>query len=105
MSERVSVLLRGIAFRRGAIPLFGETAIPPPQSLDADFRSLLEDLNQLDGLDFTSRSKLLEACWSCARSDQRLSLGEIETLRALHCALDCPMPPIRPEIHPSQRQA
>ena len=83
---------RAKAFTNGATKLFGRS-IPFIENARGDFRSVFRALKFLDGLDFGSRGKFLEACWHCAATDGVITAGEREMMRAIHCALDCPMPP------------
>jgi Zn-dependent protease with chaperone function len=50
------------------------------------------------------RRTFLEACAECAAHDRRFELAEIELLRAMAEALDCPMPPVLGGVSPALRQ-
>ncbi len=80
------------AYTRAATSLFG-SAKPFVENIGKDHRALRNALTALDGLDFRSKAKVLRACWECAETDGTITLAETEMLRAVHCALDCPMPP------------
>ena len=42
------------------------------------------------------KRRVLSACVTCASSNDRISIGEAELLRAISAGLDCPMPPFLP---------
>jgi Zn-dependent protease with chaperone function/uncharacterized tellurite resistance protein B-like protein len=79
------------AYSKGSRKLFGRDVLFI-ENKRPDFRSVYQALNLLDGLKFQERQKVLEACWECALTDGVLTIAEREMMRAIHCAMDCPMP-------------
>lgn len=79
------------AYSKGSMKLFGKNVLFI-ENKRPDFRSVYQALNVLDGLKFQERQKVLEACWECALTDGTLTVAEREMMRAIHCAMDCPMP-------------
>ncbi|MCH2160356.1 MAG: M48 family metallopeptidase [Phycisphaerales bacterium] len=53
-------------------------------------------LNALESLRFKDRGRLLEAAVDGVCADGHATLAEVELLRAIASALDCPMPPVLP---------
>ncbi len=90
-SENLTDEKKNLLFSAAVEKLFGRKV--SHQNTRKDFKETLEALRKLDGLDFHSRKKVLEACWECAFHNKHINLKEREMLRAIHCVLDCPMPP------------
>lgn len=53
-------------------------------------------LTRLDGLAPMSKQALIEALVVTVLHDRRVSLGEVELLRAICASLHCPVPPLAP---------
>ena len=67
-----------------------------PGREDCSVQALDGALDQLEGLRFRDRGRLLEAAVDGVCADGHATLAEVELLRALAAALDCPMPPVLP---------
>ena len=77
----------------GAVNL-GNVDLPGREDCSVD--ALDGALDQLEGLRFRDRGRLLEAAVDGVCADGHATLAEVELLRALAAALDCPMPPVLP---------
>lgn len=73
---------------------FGVGALPlqPPDVLAAD--RLHQALSELADLSPLLKKPLLDACVDAVRHDGRVQVGELELVRAIGEALDCPVPPL-----------
>ena len=67
-----------------------------PGREDCSVEALDQAMDALAGLRFKDRGKLLSAAVDGVCADGRATLAEVELLRALAAALDCPMPPVLP---------
>jgi len=80
-----------LAFARGAARLGITDEIPPGAALAADAMSAaLDRLRQLAPL---KKPDLVMACVDTALADDKLLVAEVELLRTIGMAIDCPMPP------------
>ncbi|MFZ5724671.1 MAG: M48 family metallopeptidase [Pseudomonadota bacterium] len=70
----------------------GDAALLPADELDAD--RLHDALQELVDLAPLLKKPLLDACVDAVRHDSRVQVAEIELLRAVGEALDCPVPPL-----------
>ena len=70
----------------------GMPALLPVAGLTAT--QLLEALEELAALSPLLKKPLLDACIDCISHDGRLQVAEVELLRAVGEALDCPVPPL-----------
>src|SRR3546814_18572739 len=57
------------------------------------FSDLDLDLGKLEQLQPLAKSRLRKACAASVDTDQRASAGEVEVVREIEGARDCPMPP------------
>jgi Zn-dependent protease with chaperone function len=76
-----------------ALPL---AMLPAPSALDA--RKLDMALRQLQALKPLQKPRLLKAMVACVSSDGLLQAAEGELLRVAALLLDCPMPPLPPDL-------
>lgn len=67
-----------------------------PGREDCSVEALDSALDALVGLRFRDRGRLLDAAAEGVCADGQATLAEVELLRALAGALDCPMPPVLP---------
>ena len=67
-----------------------------PGREDCSVEALDAALDQLEALRFKDRGILLEAAAEGVCADGQATLAEVELLRGLAAALDCPMPPVLP---------
>ena len=67
-----------------------------PSRSDCSIPSLERSLDSLSLLRFKDRGILLQAAVEGVCEDGMVTLAEVELLRALSSALDCPMPPVLP---------
>jgi hypothetical protein len=80
------------AFARGAARLGLAEEIPPGAVLAADaMTAALDRLRQLTPL---KKSDLVMACVDTALADDKLKVAEVELLRTIGMAIDCPLPPL-----------
>lgn len=70
----------------------GSPALLPATSLGAGV--LHDALTALAGLSPLLKKPLLDACIDCISHDGRLQVAEVELVRAIGEALDCPIPPL-----------
>ncbi|MDP7008356.1 MAG: M48 family metallopeptidase [Phycisphaerales bacterium] len=59
---------------------------------DCDISRVHQALNALETLRFTEKQRFLECCETCVVHDEKISIAEAETIRAIGDALDCPIP-------------
>jgi hypothetical protein len=82
---------QAFAFDRGLARFNLSEAIPPDSGLDAGAMSAaLGRLRQLSPL---AKPSVILACVDTALADDRLLVAEVELLRTIGMAIDCPMPP------------
>lgn len=81
------------AYAEGMQHLFGTPAPPyaPPEPWIA---SLDRSLTRLDALAPAAKESLIEALAMAILHDRRVTLGEVELLRAICASLHCPLPPL-----------
>jgi hypothetical protein len=72
----------------------GDVDLPGPEACSV--AHLGKALDRLEALRYRDRAVLLDAAVHGVCSDGMATLGEVELLRALAAALDCPMPPVLP---------
>jgi Zn-dependent protease with chaperone function len=88
------------AFKRGLEALATEgmlqSSILPREQ--CDLKSLDTALQRLSESSFHVKKRFLEACQICVSSDEKITLREAELLRAVADSLDCPIPPLFPEL-------
>jgi uncharacterized tellurite resistance protein B-like protein len=81
-----------LAFARGAARLGWTEEIAPGAALAADaMTAALDRLRQLAPL---GKSDLVMACVDVALADDKLKVAEVELLRTIGMAIDCPLPPL-----------
>ncbi len=79
------------AFARGATRIGFEPGMPPGAPFAADaMNAALDRLRQLTPV---AKQDLISACVETALVDGRLLLAEVELLRTIGMAIDCPLPP------------
>ena len=88
------------AFRAGARRA-GIGDVDLPDRSDCSVMSLDRALDQIGRLRWRDRSILLDAAVDTVCADGHGTLAEIEMLRALASAIECPMPPVLPGRLPS----
>lgn len=83
----------GHAFQAGLAHLFGNASdrYVPPATPAA---TAAQALRQLDALDAPGKQLLIEAMVKAISHDHRLTVGELELLRAVCACLHCPLPPL-----------
>ena len=64
------------------------------QAAEASIQLLDRALRELCDIEFKFKEPILKACIACIAADQSAAITELELLRAVADALDCPMPPI-----------
>jgi Zn-dependent protease with chaperone function/uncharacterized tellurite resistance protein B-like protein len=75
-----------------------------PGREDCSVEALDGALDALGSLRFRDRGRLLDAAADGVCADGQATLGEVELLRGLAAALDCPMPPVLPGKVPAKAQ-
>ncbi len=81
-----------LAFARGAARVGWTEEIAPGAALAADaMTAALDRLRQLAPL---GKSDLVMACVDVALADDKLKVAEVELLRTIGMAIDCPLPPL-----------
>jgi Zn-dependent protease with chaperone function len=94
------------AFRAGAHRLPGSAAsihLRDPAEVGLD--RVDEAFDRLERASAAVRRAFLEACAECAAYDGRLRPEEVELLRAIAEALDCPMPPMPGATPPAPQES
>lgn len=81
------------AFREGAMALGISQTIPFIPAGEERPR-LFAALRALEGGSYAARQELLEACAAAAQCDGKIRVEEMEMIRAVSDALDCPLPPL-----------
>ena len=84
------------AFERGVARLNLPDEIPPDTALDA--KAVSAALNRLRQLAPLRKPAVVQACVDTALADNGLLVAELELLRMIGMAIDCPMPPML-ELH------
>ncbi|MDD5333465.1 MAG: M48 family metallopeptidase [Rhodoferax sp.] len=79
------------AFARGATRIGFEPGMPPSAPFAADAMSAA--LDRLRQLTPVMKQDLISACVEAALVDGKLLLAEVELLRTIGMAIDCPLPP------------
>jgi uncharacterized tellurite resistance protein B-like protein len=79
------------AFARGATRIGFEPGMPPSAPFAADAMSAA--LDRLRQLTPVTKQDLVSACVETALVDGKLLLAEVELLRTIGMAIDCPLPP------------
>ena len=79
------------AFVRGASRVGLTDEMPAGTTLDADAMSAA--LNRLCQLAPLAKPGVVTACVETALADDKLLVAEVELLRAIGMAIDCPLPP------------
>lgn len=79
------------AFARGATRIGFEPSMPPSAPFAAD--ALSAALDRLRQLTPVTKQDLISACVETALVDGKLLLAEVELLRTIGMAIDCPLPP------------
>lgn len=79
------------AFARGATRIGFEPSMPPSAPFAADAMSAA--LDRLRQLTPVTKQDLISACVETALVDGKLLLAEVELLRVIGMAIDCPLPP------------
>ena len=68
-----------------------------PQSLqDSGFDALEVALTELEQVEPEGKRRLVQAAAACIGADLRVTVYEVELLRAVAVSLGCPMPPLVP---------
>ena len=80
-----------VAFARGATRLGLTQSLPPTTPFAAD--TLSAALDRLRQLNPVTKQSLISACVETALVDGKLLLAEVELLRTIGMAIDCPLPP------------
>ncbi len=89
------------AYEAGVAAL--QLADPPPYAFPARWVDALEDaLQQLDGLRPRELEVLVGALGATVTHDRKVTLQEVELLRALCGALHCPVPPLFEDLQAEQ---
>jgi len=88
---------RDSAFTRG-LQALGVSGIKGLSSFDvADLSTLDKSLKQLESVSPERKEKLLQATLEVINADGTVTIGEMELLRLISDALDCPIPPVVPD--------
>ena len=61
---------------------------------DLSLEKILAALERLNGLAPLEKPLVVLACAECVRADGKVHVREMEIMRALSAAIDCPLPPL-----------
>jgi hypothetical protein len=93
MSDRDSGAPPEQVFRKGGEKIDGVKLILRPADT-LSFEALNQALDDLAELKPLLKPALLKACAACILADDHVAPVEVELLRAIGAALDCPIPPL-----------
>jgi hypothetical protein len=79
-----------------------EAPIPVAELSTRRVGDALERLRQLQALE---KPRILKACSDTVGADETLKLAEVELLRLVAAALDCPLPPLLATLDPTKLAA
>ncbi len=79
------------AFQHGA-GTSGLKGLTIPEVRHCTMKNIDDALTKLGSLRFVEKERLLQACVACVTHDDKVTVAEAETLRAIGDVLDCPIP-------------
>lgn len=69
-----------------------------PEVDPLNFGLLTKSLNTLNRLRTLGKEQVIKACIACVTYDDKILVSKAELLRAITEGLECPMPPILPQV-------